>query len=80
MKTGAIVHQYFKKVFEDGTVLVKVNPIHFTGEEIFIPSGGEPPVIQKNMTFDEEIFDDLSHDGFLESSALEFQLVAKGLA
>jgi hypothetical protein len=77
-KSSNIVHQYFKKEFEDSVVLVKVNPILFTGTEITLLKTGEIEV--REMEFDQEIFEDLTADGFQESSPLEFNLYQSGLA
>jgi hypothetical protein len=73
-----IVHQYFKKEFEDGKILVKVNPIHWKGIEITIDAHGKMEA--REMDFDSGIFDDLKADGFAEASALEFNLYDSGLA
>jgi hypothetical protein len=77
-KGSNIVHQYFKKEFEDVTILVRVNPIQWKGTEITLSRGGEPEV--RELEFDEEIFEDLQADGFKESSPLEFNLYFSGLA
>ncbi len=67
----AISH-YFKRVFEDYQVLVEVNPVDFTGVELILHPDGK--VEKTDMTFDEEIFEDLEEDGFEPCGALEFQL------
>lgn len=77
-KDSNIVHQYFKKGFETYTILVRVNPIHFTGTEITIHKSGGPEL--REMNFDEEIFEDLKADGFTDASPLEFNLYFSGLA
>ena len=77
-KSSNIVHQYFKKEFEGATILVKVNPLLFTGTEITILKDGQ--VELREMEFDEQIFEDLAADGFAESSPLEFNLYYAGLA
>lgn len=77
-RSSNIVHQYFKKEFEEATILVKVNPILFTGVEITIPRTGEPEM--RELEFDSEIFDDLAEDGFQAASPLEFNLYYSGLA
>ena len=77
-KSSNIVHQYFRKEFEDSTVLVKVNPLLFKGTEITILKSGEIEV--RDLDFDQEIFEDLAADGFQESSPLEFNLYHSGLA
>jgi hypothetical protein len=77
-KSSNIVHQYFKKQFEDTIILVKVNPVFFKGTEITILKNGE--IELRELDFDEQIFDDLAADGFQESSPLEFNLYHSGLA
>lgn len=77
-KGSNIVHQYFKKEFEDFTVLVKVNPYQHIGTEITLFKDGTSKARQ--LEFDEAIFDDLKSDGFTEASPLEFNLYFAGLA
>ena len=76
-KDSNIVHQYFKKEFEDFKVLVKVNPILFKGSEITVFEDGRSEM--RNLEFDQEIFDDLKADGFETASPLEFNLYLSGL-
>jgi hypothetical protein len=76
-KSSNIVHQYFKKQFDDSLVLVKVNPLLFKGTEISIRKSGGIEV--RELDFDEQIFEDLAADGFQESSPLEFNLYHSGL-
>ncbi|MDF2157390.1 hypothetical protein [Algoriphagus sp. CAU 1675] len=66
------ISQYFKRVFEDYQVLVMVNPADYTGIELIIHPDGS--VEKTEMTFDEEIFEDLEVDEFQTCSPLEFQL------
>lgn len=77
-KSQNIVHQYFKRQFEDYKILVKVNPIQFLGTEITIPQEGEMSI--RELQFDENILEDLKTDGFEACSALEFNLYLTGLA
>ena len=77
-KSSNIVHQYFKKEFEEATILVKVNPILFTGVEITVSRTGDAEM--RELEFDSGIFDDLAEDGFQQSSPLEFNLYYTGLA
>ena len=77
-KESNIVHQYFKKELEDTTILVRVNPIQLKGLEITLPKQGEPEV--RELELDENIFEDLKADEFVESSPLEFNLYYSGLA
>ncbi len=77
-KGSNIVHQYFKKEFEGYKILVKVNPITFSGSEITI--GLQPEAEYREMEFDSEIFEDLKTDGFEQANPLEFNLYLSGLA
>ena len=77
-KASNIVHQYFKKEFEEATILVRVNPLQLKGLEITLPKNGEPEM--RELELDEDIFEDLKADGFAEASALEFNLYFSGLA
>ncbi len=73
----AVVHEYFKKEFEDFKILVQVNPVDFKGVELTIGSNGE--IEKRKLEFDQEIFDDLAEDEFETCSPLEFNLYLKGL-
>jgi len=77
-KGSNIVHQYFKREFDDFKILVKVNPFRLTGTEITCFSDGR--IEKREMEFDEEIFEDLKADGFDEANPLEFNLYLSGLA
>ena len=76
-KDRNIVHQYFKKEIEGLKILVKVNPLTFTGAEITVSTNGESEI--REMEFDAEIFEDLKEDGFTAASPLEFNLYQSGL-
>ncbi len=76
-KDSNIVHQYFKKQLEGSRILVKVNPIHLTGTELIIDQEGE--LHSRDLEFDNQVFDDLKHDGFVEVNALEFNIYLSGL-
>jgi len=75
-KNNNIVHQYFKKETEGTKLLVRVNPIHWTGSELSITSTG---VEMRELEFDSEIFEDLKADGFAEVNPIEFNLYLAGL-
>jgi hypothetical protein len=77
-KGSNIVHQYFKKELEDGKILVKVNPLLFTGTEITVYREGE--IELRDLEFDEGIFEDLAADEFEEVNPMEFNLYLSGLA
>jgi hypothetical protein len=76
-KSQNIVHQYFKKRIDDIQILLKVNPIQFTGTEITIQDG---ELSIRELELDEQIFEDLKADRFEECSPLEFNLYLSGLA
>ena len=76
-KDSNIVHQYFKKVLEDGILLVKVNPLHLKITEITVYKDQDPHLTE--MDVDESIIDNLKTDGFTEASPLEFNLYLSGL-
>jgi len=69
--------QYFKRIFADYKVLVKVNPSDFSGIELILHPDGK--VEKTEMEFDEEIFEDLAVDEFENCSPLEFNLHLKGV-
>jgi hypothetical protein len=77
-KGSNIVHQYFKKEVEEGKILVKVNPLLFTGTEITVYKEGE--IELRDVEFDEHIFEDLAEDEFQEVNPMEFNLYLSGLA
>lgn len=77
-KASNIVHRYFKKKLSEQTILVKVNPIGLNGLEITVFNDNS--TASRKLDFDENIWDDLKHDGFEEASALEFNLYDSGLA
>jgi hypothetical protein len=70
---GKAIAQYFKRIFDDYQVLVMVNPSDYTGTELILHPDGK--VEKTEMTFDEEIFEDLAEDEFKPCSPLEFQLL-----
>jgi len=70
-----IINMYYKRVFDDYTVLVQVNPESLRGLELIIHPDGK--VEKTKMKFDEEIYEDLDADEFKESSPLEFNLYLK---
>jgi len=72
-----VVHRYFKREFPDFTILVRVNPIDFSGMELTIHPDGT--IEKRTLQFDEEIEEDLAVDSFKPSSPLEFNLYLKGI-
>jgi len=76
-KDSNIVHQYFRKDFAEGFILVKVNPVHYTGTELTVLPDGK--VESRNLQFDADILEDLAIDGFHPASAMAFNLYFAGL-
>lgn len=57
--------------------MIQVDPTNLNGIELLISKSG---AMQKsNRDFDEEIYEDLAADNFVEASPLEFNLYLKGL-
>lgn len=77
MKSSLVVHEYYKRQFEDYMVLVQVNPIDYSGLELIIHPDGK--IEKTKMNFDEHIQEDLEVDDFKKSNALEFNIYLKGL-
>ncbi|MFW5761902.1 MAG: hypothetical protein ACOCXH_13075 [Cyclobacteriaceae bacterium] len=77
MSSKNIVQEYFKKVVEDVTILVQVNPVTLTGLELLIKDG---KIVEKTkMKFDDDIIEDLEVDEFEKASPLEFNLYLKNI-
>lgn len=72
-----IIHQYFKKIFEDHIILVQVDDKNLKGTELIVFPDGK--VKKTKRFFEEDIFDALKEDGFEKANALEFNLYLKGL-
>jgi len=72
------IAKYYKRVFEDYQVLVKVNEEDYSGTELIIHPDGR--IEKTELEFDEEIYEDLEEDEFKPCSPLEFNLHLKGLA
>jgi hypothetical protein len=75
-KNSNIVHQYFKKELNGTKIIVRVNPIHWTGAELTITDTGTE---MRELELDNEVIDDLKVDGFEEVNAIEFNLYLAGL-
>ncbi len=78
MKNQNIVHEYFKRVFTDYSIYIRLNPYTFKGTELTLFKDGR--IEKRELTFDEQIHDDLNADEFVRISSLEYQLYATGLA
>jgi len=72
MKSKDIVHEYFKNTFDDTLVLIKLNPLDFTGSEMIVHSNGKIEIT--HLSFDENIYEDLDVDHFKKTSPLEYNL------
>ncbi len=72
-----VVHTYFKREFPEFIILVRLNPIDFTGLELTIFPDGN--IEKRKLQFDEEIEEDLEADEFKPAGALEFNLYLKGI-
>ena len=77
-KDSNIVHQYFKKELADCMLLVKVNPVQLKAMEITVYPHQDPEL--RELEVDDDIFDDLKTDGFVEASPIEYNLYLSGLA
>ncbi len=75
-KNSNIVHQYFKKELNGTKIIVRVNPIHWTGAELTITDAGAE---MREVELDSEVIEDLKIDGFKEVNAIEFNLYLAGL-
>ena len=73
-----MVHEYFKKEFEDFKILLQLNPVSYSIVELTVESSNE--VSKREIQADAEIYDDLQEDGFESSSPLEFNLHLKGVS
>jgi hypothetical protein len=76
-KDSNIVHQYFRKQLPGLTILVKINPIRLKATEITLHENQDPEL--REFEIDPAILEDLKTDGFVEASALEFNLYLSGL-
>lgn len=77
-KESNIVHQYFRKETGDSMILVKVNPILFTGTELTVPSSGKLQL--REFEFDEEYEAALVANGYQPAGPMEFNLYLNGLS
>ncbi len=61
---------------DDVLILVQLDPESLRGMEIMV---GPEGMTRRKMVFDQDIEEDLRHDGFAETGPLEFNLYLKGL-
>ncbi|MEM9390219.1 MAG: hypothetical protein AAGA02_07090 [Bacteroidota bacterium] len=73
-----MVHEYFKKDFEDFKILIQLNPVNFSILELTVDTNNS--VSKRKIQADEDIYEDLNEDEFIKSSALEFNLHLKGVS
>lgn len=72
-----MVHEYFKREFDEFTIIVQLNPKSFEGTELTIFK--DKRIEKRSMQFDAEIYDDFKEDGFKASSPIEFNLYLQGI-
>ncbi len=77
-KDSNIVHRYFRKESGDSLVLMKVNPILFTGTEITVPTTGKLELHEFEL--DEDFETSLLADGYTTAGPMEFNLYFSGLS
>ncbi|MEM1406327.1 MAG: hypothetical protein AAGG59_06095 [Bacteroidota bacterium] len=73
-----MVHEYFKKDFEDFKILIQLNPVNFSILELTVDVNNS--ISKRKIQADEDIYEDLNEDEFIKSSALEFNLHLKGVS
>lgn len=74
----SIVHQYYKKETSEATVLVRIDPIHYTAIKITIPKRGERKAEEVDMN--EHFAQELEAQGYAAAGPLEFHLYLNGVA
>lgn len=72
-----MIYEYFKREFDDFSLLVQLNPKTFEGIELNVNKNGH--VVKRELQFDEDIYEDLKVDDFKPSSPIEFNLHLKGI-
>lgn len=77
-KDSNIVHLYFRKESGDSLVLMKVNPILFTGSEITVPATGKLQLHEFEL--DEDFETSLLADDYTTAGPMEFNLYFSGLS
>jgi hypothetical protein len=72
------IFEYFKKDFDEATILVRINPNTFEGLELIVHKNNQ---IKKTVRmFDDTIYDELEFDEFLKGNQIEFNLHLQGLS
>ncbi len=72
-----MIHEYFKKEISGAKILVQLNPKTFEGLELIVHP--DQTIEKTPRQFDEEIYDDLAADEFIQASPIEFNLYLKGI-
>ena len=73
-----MIHEYFKRDFDDFIIILQLNPETYSGVELNISK--DKSISKRELQFDEDIYEDLSEDKFERSSPIEFNLYLKGVA
>jgi hypothetical protein len=77
-KESNIVHRYLRKKSESSTILLRINPINFSGLRLTMIAGKNAELDE--VEFEETLWEDLKSQGFEEGNPLEFNLYYSGLA
>ena len=72
-----VVQKYYKRVFDDYTVLVRIDPTDYSGTELIKHPDGR--LEKTEMEYNEEVLEDLAEDDFEETGPMEFNLFLNGL-
>jgi hypothetical protein len=72
------IFEYFKKEFDEATILVRINPNTFEGLELIVLKNNQ--IKKTARMFDAAIYDELEFDEFLKGNQLEFNLLLQGLS
>ncbi|MCB0495894.1 MAG: hypothetical protein KDC79_07140 [Cyclobacteriaceae bacterium] len=72
-----VIYQYFKKEIDQNKILVRIDPTTMEGLELLVADSGQ--IKKNNRQFDEEIYEDLKEDEFVEASPMEFNLYLSGI-
>ena len=72
------IFEYFKKEFDEATILVRINPNTFEGLELIVLKNNQ--IKKTARMFDATIYDELEFDEFLKGNQLEFNLLLQGLS
>ena len=76
-KESNIVHRYLRKKSESVTILLRINPMNFSGLKLTMVPGKDAQLHE--VEFEETLWEDLKMEGFEEGNPLEFNLYYSGL-